>query len=164
MKNLLYTTAILLIFTFFGCGPNYIFDEAREITDGEWAYEDTLNFELEIQDTLEIYNLYLDLEHATDYSKQNIYILIYTQFPSGERIKERVAIDFADKTGQWYGDCNAEKCSLRVNVQQGAFFNLPGKYIFTIEQFMRVDPLPGIQKVALRIEDTGQKRNTTSKH
>ena len=158
MKNLLLVVSMLTIFTLLGCGPNYIFDETIDIAEKGWSYEDTLNFEVEITDTLEIYNLYFDIEHSTDYAKQNIYVLIYTQFPSGERIKERVAIDLADKTGRWHGDCNAEKCNLRVNIQKGAFFNLAGKHVFTIEQFMRVDPLQGIKSISLRIEDTGQKR------
>jgi gliding motility-associated lipoprotein GldH len=160
MKNLFLAVSFLSIFTLLSCGPNYIFDETLKIADEGWAYEDTLNFEVEITDTLEIYNLYLDIEHATDYLKQNIYILIYTQFPSGERIKERVAINLADKTGQWYGDCNAEKCDLRVNIQEGAFFNLVGKHVFTIEQFMRINPLQGIKNITLRIEDTRQKRDS----
>jgi gliding motility-associated lipoprotein GldH len=159
MKNLFLAASILNIFTIISCGPNYIYEQTFEIADDGWAYEDTLNFEVEIVDTLEIYNLYLDIEHATDYAKQNIYIMIYTQFPSGERIKERVAIDFADKTGRWYGECNNSKCNLRVNIQKGAFFNSPGKHLFTIEQFMRINPLPGIKSVAFRIEDTGQKRD-----
>ena len=160
MKKLFLVVFSFSILSILSCGPNYIFDESKEIEGGEWAYVDTLNFEVDIKDTLEIYNLYLDIEHSTDFSKQNIYIQIYTQFPSGQRIKERVAIDFADKLGQWYGDCNTEKCDLRVNIQEGAFFNLAGKHVFTIEQYMRIDPLPGINKVALRIEDTGQKRDT----
>lgn len=140
------------------CGPDYIYEQEIEISDGNWFYEDTLNFEVEITDTLEIYNLYLDINHSTDYATQNIYILIYTKFPSGERIKERVNIDFADKTGQWYGECNSSGCNLRVNIQQGAFFNALGKHLFTIEQFMRTNPLPGINSAAFRIENTGQKR------
>ena len=140
------------------CGPDYLYEKSFEIANKEWTYEDTLNFEVEISDTLKIYNLYLDIEHSTDYAMQNIYILIYTKFPSGERIKERVAVDFADKTGRWYGECNAEVCNLRVNIQKGAFFNSVGKHLFTIEQFMRINPLPGIKSIALRIEDTGQKR------
>ena len=158
MKNLFLAVFSFSILSILSCGPNYIFDETIEIGQAGWAYADTLNFEVEIEDTLEIYNLYLDIEHSPDYAKQNIYILIHTQFPSGQRIEEQVSIDFADKLGQWYGDCNAETCSLRVNIQEGAFFNLAGKHVFTIEQFMRIDPLPGIKKVALRIEDTGQQR------
>lgn len=158
MKNLFPAVVMLNIFTLLSCGPDYIYERSFEINNKEWAYEDTLNFEVEISDTLSIYNLYLDIEHTTDYAMQNIYILIYTKFPTGERINERVAIDFADKTGQWYGKCDKTKCNLRVNIQKGAFFNTPGKHLFTIEQFMRIDPLPGIISIAFRIEDTGQKR------
>lgn len=150
---------MLSVFTLISCGPNYIYEQTFEIANTEWAYKDTLDFEVEISDTLEIYNLYLDIEHTTDYAKQNIYIMIYTQFPSGERIKERVAIDFADKMGQWYGTCNNSTCQLRINIQQGAFFNLAGRHRFTIEQYMRINPLPGIKSIAFRIEDTGQKRD-----
>ena len=158
MKNLFLAFSILSLFTVFSCGPNYIYEETFELTNGEWTYQDTLDFTIEIADTLEIYNLYLDIEHSTNYAMQNIYIIIHTQFPSGERIKERVSIDFADKMGQWYGNCDKTSCDLRVNIQKGAFFNLPGKHTFTIEQFMRIDPLPGLKSVAFRIEDTGQKR------
>ena len=97
MKKLFLVVFSFSMLSILSCGPNYIFDESKEIEGGEWAYVDTLNFEVDIKDTLEIYNLYLDIEHSTDFSKQNIYIQIYTRFPSGQRIKERVAIDFADK-------------------------------------------------------------------
>ena len=97
MKKLFLVAFSFSMLLILSCGPNYIFDESKEIEGGEWAYVDTLNFEVDIKDTLEIYNLYLDIEHSTDFSKQNIYIQIYTHFPSGQRIKERVAIDFADK-------------------------------------------------------------------
>ncbi len=159
MNNLFLAISMLSIFFLISCEPNYFYEKSFEINNDGWAYADTLNFEVEITDTLKIYNLYLDIEHTTDYTKQNMYVMIYTQFPSGERIKERVSIDFADKTGKWYGECNNAKCDLRVNIQKDAFFNLAGKHSFTIEQFMRIDPLPGIINVALRIEDTGQRRN-----
>ncbi|MEM8908774.1 MAG: hypothetical protein AAGD05_13085, partial [Bacteroidota bacterium] len=84
--------------------------------------------------------------------------LIHTQFPSGETIKEQVPIDFADKGGQWYGDCGADWCTLRVNIQQGAFFNAMGQHIFRFEQYMRIDPLPGIKSLAFKIEETEQRR------
>ena len=158
MKKCFPAISILVVTFLCSCGPNYIFEAVNEIPNGEWTYEDTLNFEVAISDTLAIYNLYLDIEHSTDYAKQNIYIMIYTRFPSGQRIEERVAIDFADKSGQWYGKCNKTKCSLRINIQTGAFFNAQGKHIFTVEQFMRINPLPGIKSIAFRIEDTGEKR------
>ncbi len=148
----------IIFFVLSGCGPNYIFDQKKDIQDLAWSYNDTLNFEIDIQDTLKIYNLYLDIEHSIDYPFQNIYTQIYTQFPSGKRIKERLPIDFSEKSGKWIGDCSNDICTLRVNIQKGAFFNALGKHKITVEQFMRDNPLKGIKSIALRIEETSNKR------
>lgn len=149
---------LCICFLLTSCGPNYLFEEKVEIPNAAWTYDNVTTFNVEITDTLQIYNLYLELEHSVDYPKQNIYILIHTQFPTGEKITERVPIDFADKGGQWYGDCGKEWCKLSVNIQEGAFFNALGQHTFGVEQYMRLDPLPGIKSVAFKIEQTENKR------
>jgi gliding motility-associated lipoprotein GldH len=147
------------MFLILGCGPNYILNKSYDIKDAAWTYADTLNFEIDIKDSLKIYNLYIDIEHATDFSSQNMYVMIHTTFPSGERISEKVSLEMANKGGVWFGNCNSEWCNLSIPIQQGAYFNAIGKHLFTIEQFMRVNPLPGIKKIGFKIEDTGQIRN-----
>ncbi len=158
MKYYLPFCCLFLAALFTSCGPNYIFEETNAVENQEWTYQDTIDFKVEITDTLRIYNLHLDIEHAVDYAHQNIYIQIYTLFPSGERTRERISIDFADKGGQWYGDCEEDWCTLRVTIQEGAFFNALGTHTFTIEQYMRVDPLPGIKSVSMKIEETKDSR------
>ena len=149
---------LFFVMLFTSCGPNYIFEETTTIENQAWTYQDTIDFKAEITDTLRIFNLYLYIEHAVDYSHQNVYIQIYTLFPSGQRTKERISIDFADKTGQWYGDCDNEWCQLRIPIQEGAFFNAIGMHTFTIEQYMRVDPLQGIKSISMKIEETKNSR------
>ncbi len=151
--------AICGILTFFGCKEDFYFESNKTITSGEWNHQDSLDFTFSIADTSTIYNLYLDINHSTEYPFQNIYLQVATLFPSGKRIKERLPIDFADKTGRWYGNCDSEWCNLRVNLQQGAFFNAIGNHTITLEQFMRVDPLPGIRELSIKLEDTGRKRD-----
>ncbi len=141
------------------CGPDYILDKTYEIEQQQWTYADTLNFEVNIVDSLKIYNLYLDIEHSTEFPNQNMYVMIHTQFPSGKRISERVSLEMANKIGVWFGDCNSEWCNFRIPIQQGAFFNALGKHTFTIEQYMRVDALPGVKSISFKIEDTGTVRS-----
>ncbi len=148
---------ILLLFS--SCGPSYYYDQTESIPENGWFYDDMKTFEINIEDTLKIYNLYLDLEHDKSFPKQNLYVQIHTSFPGGEQIKEQLSINLMDKTGLWHGDCSGEECDLRVNIQQGAFFNAVGKHKIAIEQFMRIDPVPSIISVSLRIEDTGKVRS-----
>ncbi len=153
--NLFY---FLVFVIFLGCKKNYLFEDSYVIESGEWTYQDTVDFKFEIKDTTKIYNLFLDFEHSTDYEFQNLYINIYTYFPSGKRIKELVSFELANKGGVWFGDCDAEQCKLEVPIQQNAFFSLPGNYVMTVEQYMRKSPLHGIRSIALKIEETEHSR------
>jgi gliding motility-associated lipoprotein GldH len=157
MKNSIYFLCGFLVFLA-SCGPNYILDETKEINNQQWAYADSLSFTTEISDTNAIYNLYLDVDHLTEYSFQNMYIRLHSIFPNGKRVTERVSVEMMDKIGRWKGDCNEEECDFRMSIHEGAFFNQTGKHTFVIEQFMRENPLEGIQSIAFRIEDTGQSR------
>ena len=150
---------IFIVILFAACRPDYIFEKRTPIENNRWTYSDTLNYTFDIADTNQYYNFYLDLEHLTNYPHQNIYLMIHTLYPSGKRIAQRLSIDLADKTGRWYGKCGAESCQLRVNLQEKAYFNELGSHTLTLEQYMRLDPLPAIQSVALRIERLQQTRN-----
>ena len=141
-----------------GCGPNYIFQKEYKINEGAWTYSDTIDFRVSISDTLAIYNLYLEIEHSTEYSFQNLYTNIYTKFPNGQRLQKLVSLELANRGGIWEGDCSSQFCTLNIPIQQGAFFNEIGEYVITLEQQMRVDPIPGVRSFALKIEDTGERR------
>ncbi len=150
----------IIALTFFNSCEDkvYIFEKKYELSNQAWTYADSLKFSVEIADTSAIYNLYLDLEHQTNYKKQNLYTRIHTKFPQGQRLKEQLSLELADKTGKWNGNCSGEWCVLRIPLQTEAFFNQAGSYQFTIEQFMRDNSIKGIKSVALAIEDTKKRR------
>jgi len=150
---------ILLPLFFTACGPSYQYEKYYEFDDGTWAYADTLNFNFTIEDTLSIYNLYLELEHGTDFRNQNLYTLIHTRFPNGEAIKERLSLELIDKsTGSWRGNCGSKQCKVTIPIQEGAYFNQPGNYSILVEQYMRRDSVQGIFKLGFLLEDTGIER------
>ena len=155
-----YSVLFFLAAFFFlaSCSPGYDYEKQYELTGGYWAQDDTLDFAFSIEDTLAIYNLYLEVEHSASYGYQNLYTKIYTQFPSGERIEELLSLELADKAGVWLGNCNSESCVLKIPIQEGAYFNQAGEYAVTVKQYMRVNPVEGIRSIGFMLEDTGQKR------
>jgi len=140
------------------CSSGYDYEKQYEFQGEYWAQGDTLDFTFTIKDTLAIYNLYLEVKHSTAYDFQNLYTQIHTRFPSGERIKELLSLELADKAGTWLGACSGERCVLKIPIQQGAFFNQAGEYMLTVEQYMRVNPVKGVGSIGFMLEDTGQKR------
>lgn len=140
------------------CGPAHEYEKKYEFQQASWAQADTLDFTFIIDDTLAIFNLYLEVEHNTAYGYQNLYTQVYTRFPSGERIKELLSLEMADKAGVWLGHCRGERCVLKIPIQQGAYFNQAGEYMVTVEQYMRMNPVEGIRSIGFMLEDTGQRR------
>ena len=147
-----------LFFALSSCGPTYIYNHTYGIEKEAWTYADSLLYEVEIEDTLNIYNLYLDIEHSVDFKYQNLYTQVKTKFPGGAQIEEVLSLELQHKTGIWLGDCNSSYCTLRIPIQEGAYFNSKGKHSIFIEQFMRESPVTGVKSIALKIEDTGLKR------
>lgn len=152
---------IWLFFTGLGwssCSSDYFYEKTNSIESGNWSYEDGLDFSFEIADTLQLYNLWLEVEHSTDYNYQNLYTQIHTEFPSGRQLSEPLSLELADKIGRWYGDCNNSACTLLIPIQQDAFFDQAGTYKITIEQYMRENPVRGIRSIGFLVEKTGQSR------
>ncbi len=150
---------LLLVLVASACGPDYLMRQRQEINAEGWAYADTLVYTFTIADTLQIYNLHIGLEHSKTYPFQNLYTQIHTTFPDGERLSETLSLELADKAGHWLGDCGQKNCHIDIPIQQGAFFNQPGPYQITIEQYMRQDSLPGIEWLQFGVEKTADKRS-----
>jgi gliding motility-associated lipoprotein GldH len=148
----------LLSTVFFACGPRYLVDETIEIPESKWVYKDSLRFEAEIPDTAMVYDLWLTLDHSPEFAWQNLYIRIHTLFPDGKRLSAPLSLELADQGGIWQGDCNSKRCRFRVPIQEGAWFQLPGVYTFTFEQYMRESPVTGIQRFRFQIAETGKSR------
>lgn len=141
------------------CGPKYVINKTYYIADNEWTYADSLRFEFEIKDTLKLYDLIIELKHSTDFAYQNLYTQIHTTFPDGMHLNKPVSLEIANPAGEWQGKCNSKSCRIEIPIQQGAYFNQIGVYRIVLEQYMRENPVKGVQSVALKVQATNQSRS-----
>jgi gliding motility-associated lipoprotein GldH len=132
-------------------GDRVIYEEMHDIENGQWVYGQTRDFNFEVSDTSLDYRLLLYLEYYTDYRWQNFYTEITTTFP-GDSIKTDIlSLDLASKTGQWYGNCNSQSCSLTIPLQEDVHFELPGNYGISFDQYMRDEDVRGITAIGLKL-------------
>ncbi|MCB0686674.1 MAG: gliding motility lipoprotein GldH [Saprospiraceae bacterium] len=134
------------------CLADHFYAETAEIVDQSWQYVDTLEYSFDIQDTTTRYDIGLTIKHSDEYAFQNLYVKIFTVFPDGKNLAQTLPIDFADHTGKWYGVCSGDICTLEVILQENAIFNQMGMHHFKIAQFMRVDPVIGIESIGLFLD------------
>ena len=136
-----------------------LFEKEYPCQNAQWQHRDTLNFAFDIADTMALYDIVLTVKHRTDYAFQNIYTQISTKFPEGQRSQQLINVDLADNTGTWNGAGSGSTRTYSVDIQQNAFFNQSGKYVITLEQFMRTEALAGVESIALRLVDKEAKRD-----
>lgn len=147
------TYYFLFLFFIIGCTEEVFFDEIQIINNSEWSYEETISFDVSINDTVGIYNLELIIDHSTEYAYENIYMKVHTLFPTIDKKEEQITIDLANKSGVWNGKCNSSDCKLKVFLLDRFKFPEVGKYQFKFEQFTRDESLNGINAIQLKIKE-----------
>ena len=134
------------------CGSDSVYREEKDLPEAGWAYRDTLDFSFEIEDTSRVYNLYLHFEHVDTFAFQNLYLRLYTRFPNGRRLSRVRSFELFGAQGDSNGKCSGRDCRVELVLQENAFFNQPGTYVLTLEQYTRQENLPGIRAVGLAVE------------
>ncbi len=151
--NRLIQFAILLTgFLLAACSKNAVFEKNVDIKDFKWAYENRLLFETEIADTSSSYNININTRHLDLYTYQNIWVMVHTTNPDGSLSHQRIEVVLADVTGKWYGEGLNGIWMTSSRYKSNFKFKQPGLYRFELEQSMRINPLPAIMSMGLRIE------------
>ena len=152
MKRLTGILAVAALLFFVACDDSRIFEENKKIDGGQWKSAEPVEFDVEISDTSQAVNAYINLRNTPDYGYANIYLFLTTTFPDGKEAKDTLNCLLADKNGKWMGKGAGDLLDNRIMLKRNVYFTQKGKYKFRLEHAMRVDPLPNVTDVGFRIE------------
>lgn len=143
---------LFMVTLFSSCDPNRVYEENIDIPMMVWEKNNKLKFEVDITDTLSIYNLFINVRNAGTYPYSNIYLFVDITFPDGKVYRDTVEGQLADANGQWLGSGLGDIWDNQIPYKQNTRFPLSGKYVFQIEQAMRDEQLHSILDAGLRVE------------
>lgn len=145
---------LLLAIVFFisACNRNIVYSQYHSFPENEWRLNDRAVFDLEITDVQTLNNISLMVRHADTYPYNNLFLFVTTAYPDGKVITDTMEVILANQKGEWQGSGAGDIYDVKVPIKKNVRFVLPGKYKFTFEQGMRVDPLPMIMDFGLEIE------------
>ena len=139
---------------FFSCDSRNVYQGKKDFSDRYWIFNDQANFEFEIQDTTNRYNLWVNVRNSAKYQYQNVYLQYYLEDSTGRLLSKdlkNVQL-FHEVTGVTMGEGMGDLFDVERVFLENYSFEQQGKHIFRIDQFMRQDSLPEILSVGLRIE------------
>ena len=146
----LFTVCTLLILL--SCDPGRIYEKNIKIPEGIWDKNNKVKFDVFIDDTVSAHNLYVNVRNTSLYPFSNLYLFIETTAPSGHTIRETFEIILSDDRGKWLGDGLGDIWDLQQIYKSNVRFGQRGKYTIDYQQGMRMDKLPFVLDVGLRIE------------
>lgn len=137
---------------FIACDDNRLFEENKRIVDSQWAFQDVKSFRVDVQDTIQRTNFYVNIRNADEYAYSNLYLFMTTTFPNGKLLTDTLECLLANEKGQWLGSGVGDIYENQILFKRNVIFPIKGEYLFDIQHGMRSDTIPLIMDVGLRIE------------
>ena len=141
-----------MIFLLSSCNSNVVYSKYQSFTDNEWYAKDKAVFDIDITDTVTLNNISLMVRHADAYPYSNLFVFVTTKYPDGKTLTDTMEVVLADGKGKWQGSGAGDIFDFKIPIKKNVRFPLKGKYQFSFEQGMRVDPLPLIMDFGFEIE------------
>lgn len=151
---------LLVALSFMSCDKDRMFDEYKNI-NGSWKKTDTINFSFEQNDTINPFNLFLNVRSNNDYSFNNLYLIVSLKQPDNLVKTDTLEYLMANPDGSLMGEGFSDVKESKLWYQEGFVFKKPGKYNISILQAVRetgevsgITDLKGITDLGFRIEKT----------
>lgn len=143
---------LTLIFLLFACNKRDVYMHYEHVDKGLWHKDSVMNFDIEIEDTITPYNLYINIRNRSEYPYQNMWLFVETL--SHQKVLSRDTIEFylADNKGKWLGTGVGAAFEMPVLYRQNLRFAKKGIYNFKVFHGMRDTVLKGVNDVGLHLE------------
>ncbi len=140
------------IFIISSCDLQRVYEENSAIENEKWELKTTFKHGFTIPDTLQLYNMYINIRNTVDYQYSNLYLFVTTDFPNGQKAKDTLECILANKEGKWFGKGNGRIKDCKILFKPKFRFAKQGKYTLTIQHAMRDNVLSGISDIGIRLE------------
>ena len=157
--------AVCVVALFWACDDNRVYEDIKDFDQRQWNVGEKPSFEFLVDDVNAKYNLYSDIRNAVSYPYSRFFYTYYLQDSSGHELQKKLMTQFLfdAKTGEPFGKSGiGDLYDHRFLLLKDFQFKEKGTYRVVFEQFMRMETLPGMVAVGLRVEKStpGQAPNT----
>lgn len=155
--------AVLIISGFFliamvACDANRVIDEYVSVPNS-WNKDDIIEFEVELPDTINAYDVFVNIRNSNDYKYNNLFLIVELDHPNGKVKKDTLEYRMTNADGEFLGSGFTDVKENKLWYKQALVFNETGTYTFRIQHAMRengmvegIKDLEGIIDVGIRIE------------
>lgn len=148
----------------FSCSDNKIVYGDIQTVGDAWEKGEVVYFDIPQVDTLQSYNVFLNLRNNHHYPYNNIYLIVGLEYPNGKQEVDTLQYRMAYPNGEWMGEGIGSLKESLLWYKEDFRFSEDGSYKLSIQQAVRKNgevegdaELIGITDVGFRIERTQNK-------
>jgi gliding motility-associated lipoprotein GldH len=140
-----------VILAFCSCNKGVMYQKYTSLTDNVWDKSNPVTFTVPLDDTVNRYNVFINVRNADDFEWGNLYLFIDITAPNNATERDTLNCLLADNSGKWRGEGLGDIWDNKIPFKYNTRFH-KGDYKFKITQAMRVDKLVEIMDIGLRVE------------
>lgn len=144
--------AIVFLSLMYSCNSDRIYNESTDLKNAKWDTSNILTYRVNIEDTVNAYNIFFYVRHTSEYQYQNLYLFVETTSPEGFRVRDTVDLLLANDRGAWHGKGWGNIFEYSAPYKQYIRFPKSGTYTIDVQQAMRTNPLKNIKDFGINIE------------
>jgi gliding motility-associated lipoprotein GldH len=146
----------VLIFLLTACTKGVLYQKYISIPGQIWDMKNPVTFKVNIDDTINYYNIFVNIRNEDNYVYSNLYLFIDITSPMKVTERDTMQCILADpNTGKWLGEGLGDIWDNKILFKYNTRFARKGEYTFTYTQAMRDDKLPMIMDAGLTVQQAG---------
>ncbi|WP_242203406.1 gliding motility lipoprotein GldH [Aestuariivivens insulae] len=156
--NRICLSLLSLIFIMVSCDSNRVYDVYKSVPNA-WHKDSITSFKINPPDSINPYNLFVNLRNTNAYKYNNLFLIVEMAFPHGKTVTDTLEYRMADPSGKLLGTGFTDVKENKLWYKEGVVFKESGEYTVSIQHAMRengkvngVVELEGITDVGFRIE------------
>ena len=143
----------LLVFSILACYNDSVFNKYKTIPKGEWHRDSLVLFQVQVNDTLQNHNLFINVRNDIEYKYSNLWLFVEIIQPGDTTaVKDTFEFTLADPTGKWLGHGFGGVKTNEMLYKGNVYFPVSGDYEIQIQHGMRGKLLDGITDIGFRVE------------
>jgi gliding motility-associated lipoprotein GldH len=151
MKSVISLSIVLLILLA-SCDKSRVFDEYKPMPEEAWHMDSLKHFAFNVEDSLAIYNMFVNIRNTGKYEFSNLIVFIETDLPGALKLRDTVNCILANEKGEWLGSGFGSIWTNKIPYKIKFRFPRQGEYKVNIQHGMRKKDLQGVSDIGVRIE------------
>ncbi|MBC8766977.1 gliding motility lipoprotein GldH [Arenibacter sp. BSSL-BM3] len=151
--------AFLLVVFMVSCDGQTIKSEFSPTQNGIWNKDSVVAFSFKELDTIQEYNMFINVRNDGTYPYSNLFLIAELQFPNGDMLRDTLEYEMSKRDGEWLGTGYGSLKENKLWYKENVVFPTSGVYKLEISHAMRkngqvdgIVELEGITDVGYLIE------------